>query len=112
MKDFNAAVRGGSVHLQSFPGSEVVQLNHHIKPTLREYAYDTTIIHVGISDILRCKNDDNLKELKIAYTCQKYNIRKIFISPIVTCTRRFANIAKRNEGIKNVYIKQLWIYRT
>ena len=63
MKIFNAAVRGGRVHRKSFPGSKAVQLNHHTKPTLQEYTYDAAIIHVGINDILRCKNDEELKEL-------------------------------------------------
>ena len=112
MKDFNAAVRGGRVHLESFLGSKAVQLNHHLKPTLQEYTYDAAIIHVGINDIVRCKNYEELEELpndimKIAHTCQKYNIGKIFISSTVTCTRAFANIAKINEGIKNMSFKQL-----
>ena len=85
------------------------QLNHHVKPTLEEYTYDAAIIHVSINDILRCKNDEELKELpnnimKIAHTCQEYNIGKIFISSIVTCTRTFANIAKINEDMKNICI--------
>ena len=61
-----------------------------------------------INDILRCKNDEELKDLpnnimKIVHTCQEYNIGKIFISSIVTCTRTFANIAKIND-IKNMCI--------
>ena len=40
---------------------------------------------MGINDILLCKNDEELKELvnniiKIANTCQEYNIGKISIS--------------------------------
>ena len=59
--------------------------------------------------ILRCKKDDELKELpnnimKIAHICQKYNTEKIFISSIMTCTKTFTNIAKTNEGIKNMCI--------
>ena len=92
MKDFKAAVGEGRVHLESFPGSKAVQLSHHLKPTLQEYTYDATIIHVGMNGILRCKNYEELEELpsdimKIAHTCQKYNIGKIFISSIVICTR-------------------------
>ena len=112
LKDFNAAVRGGRFHVKSFPGSKAVQINHHVKPTLEECTYDAAIIHVGINDILCCKNDEELKELpnnimKIAHTCQEYNIGKIFISFIVTCTRTFANIAKINGDIKNMHFKQL-----
>ena len=64
---------------------------------------------MGISDILRCKNDEELKELpkykiKVAHTCQEYNIGKIYISSIVTCTRTFANKTKINEDIKSMCI--------
>ena len=91
MKDFNAAFRGGRVHLKLFPSSKVAQLNHHINPTLQEYTYDAATIHLGINDIFRCKNDEELKELpknkmEIAHTCQEYNIKKIYISSIATCT--------------------------
>ena len=64
---------------------------------------------VGISDILCCKNDKEWKELpnnvmKIVHTFQKYNIGKIFTSSLMTCPRTSANIAKINEGIKNMCI--------
>ena len=72
-----------NLHLKSFPSSKAVQLNHHVKPTLQEYSYDSAIIHVGINDILHCKNYEELKELpnniiKITHTCQEHNIGKIF----------------------------------
>ena len=109
MKDFNAAVRGKKVHFKSFPSSKVVQLNHYVKPSLQEYTYDAAIIQVGINDIPGCKNDEELKELpnnimKIAHTWQEYNIGKIFISSIVTCTRTLTNMAEINEDIKNMCI--------
>lgn len=40
---------------------------------------------------------------KIAHACQEYNIGKLFISSILPCTRTFANIAKINEVLKNVF---------
>ena len=66
-------------------------------------------IYIYIYDIFRCKNDEELKEppnniTKITHTCQEYNIGKIFISSIVTCTRTFTSIAKINEDIKNMCI--------
>ena len=42
--------------------------------------------------------------MKIVHTYQKYNIGKIFILSIVTCTSAFANIAKISEGTKNICI--------
>ena len=109
MKDFSEAIRAGRVYLKPFPSLKAAQLNHHVKPTLQEYTYDAAIIHLGITDILRGKNDEELKELsknkmKIAHTCQVYNIGKICILFIVTCTSAFANKAKINEDIKIMYI--------
>ena len=108
MKDFDAAMRDGKFHLESFPGSKPIQLNHHIKPALQEYSYDSVIIHVGINDILSCKNYAELKKTTKLYNENsaymskiKYfkNIYPIYL--IVSCTRTFAKIAKINEGIKN-----------
>ena len=81
--------------------------NHN---TSEKYNYDAAVIQVGINDILRCKNDEKLKELsndimKITHTCQEYIIRKVFISSIVTCTKTFANIAKIDEDMKNMHFK-------
>ena len=85
MKEFNAVFRGGRVHLKLFPSSKAAQLNHHVKSTLQRYTYDAATIHLGINDIVRCKNNEELKELpknkmKIVHTCQEYNIGKICIS--------------------------------
>ena len=79
-------------------------------PTLQDYTCDAAITHVGISDILSCKNNEKLKDLpnnimNTEHTCQKYNIGKIFISSIATCTRTFTKTPKINEDIKN--FKQL-----
>ena len=84
-KNLNAAVRAGRVHLKFFPDSKAVQLNNYVNPTLKEYTYDAAIIHVAINDILRCKSDEELKELsnniiKIGHTCQEYNIGKYWNS--------------------------------
>ena len=88
MRDLNSHVKGGKMHLKLFPDAKASQLNHYIKPTLEEYKYDCAIIHVGINDILRNKNDTDLNNLpesilEIANTCQNYNIGKIFISALL-----------------------------
>ena len=57
MKDINSRIKGGKMHLKSFPDAKASQLNHYTKPTLEDYKYDCAIIHVGINDILRNKND-------------------------------------------------------
>ena len=92
MKDINSRIKGGKTHLKSFPGAKASQLNHYIKPTLEEHKYDCAIIHSGINDIIRNKNDTDLNNLpdsilKIANTCQNYNIGKIFISALLPSTQ-------------------------
>ena len=101
MKDFNAAIRGGKV--KPFLSSKTAQLNHNVKPTIQEYTY------LGNNDYLRSKNNEGLKEqpknkIKVAHTSQEYNIGKIYISPIVICTRTFANKTKINQDIKSMCI--------
>ena len=78
-------------------------------PTLQDYTCNAAITHVGISDILGCKNNEKLKDLpnnimNTEHTCQKYNIGKIFISSIVTCTRTFTKTPKINKDMKNMCI--------
>ena len=79
MKDINSRIKGGKIHLKSYPGAKVSQLNHYIKPTLEEYKYDCAIIHVGINDVIRDKNDIDLNNLpdsilEIANTCQNNHL--------------------------------------
>ena len=84
MKDINSRNKVGKIRLKSFPGAKASQLNPCIKPTLEEYKYDCAIIHVGINDIIRNKNDTDLNNLpdsilETTNTCQNYKIGKIFI---------------------------------
>ena len=52
MKQFNSYVHGGKVYLRAFPVAKADQPNHHVKPSLEEYEYDTAIIHVVINEKL------------------------------------------------------------
>ena len=63
MKDLNSRVKGGKIHLKSFPAAKASQLNHYIKRVLDEYKYDCPITHVSINDILRNKNDTDMYNL-------------------------------------------------
>ena len=103
MKDFNVTISGGRV--KPFSSLKTAQLNHHVKPTLQEYTY------LGNNDYPRCKNDKGLKEqpnnkIKVAHISQEYNIGKIYISSIATCTNKtkFANKTKISEDIKSMCI--------
>ena len=80
IKEINRQIPGGKTHLKAL-GAKSTQLNHYVTPTLEEYSYDAAIIHVGINDILRSKNSDEIYKLpgniiNVGNTCQKYNIAK------------------------------------
>ena len=86
------------------------QLNHYIIPTLEEFDYDCATIHVGINDILRSKDMLELKDIpkklmQIGATCQRYNIRKVYVSLIVPSTRTSFNIGQINKVIDELCLK-------
>ena len=115
MKDINSRIKGGKIHLKSYPGAKVSQLNHYIKPTLEEYKYDCAIIHVGINDVIRDKNDIDLNNLpnsilEIANTCQSYSIGKIIISALLPSKPTKVNISQINETLKNLCSRNNFIF--
>ena len=109
IKEINRQIQGGRIHVKAFPGAKSTQLNHYVTPTLEEYSYDAAIIHVGINDILRSKHDElhKLPEniIKVANTCQKYNIGKIYISAILPSTRTNINIYDINQKLRDLCMK-------
>ena len=115
MKDLNSHVKGGEIHLKSLAGAKASQLNHYIIPTLEEYKYDCTIIHVDINDILQNKNDTNVNNLpdsilEIANICQNYNIGKIFILTILSSKRTKVSMFQINENVKHLYSRNNLIF--
>ena len=107
MKDLNSRVKGGKIHLKSFRGAKASQLNHYIKPTLKEYKYDCAITHVRINDIFWSENNTDINNLpdsilEIANTCQNYNIGKIFISDLLPSKRTKFSISQINETLKHL----------
>ena len=114
MKNLNEKINGGRMHLKAFRGAKCWQLDHHVIPSLKEYHYDGAIVHVGINDLLRCKNErerliaiKNLPDnvMKITKTCQNYNIRKIFISEIQTNKKIDVNIVDINQKLKEICLQ-------
>ena len=75
MKQFNSHIHGGKVYMRAFAGAKAGQLNHHVKLSLEECEYDAAIIHVGIKDILRSKDENEVNRIprnimNIADTCR------------------------------------------
>ena len=98
-----------------FTSKHSLRLNQHnliirSTPSLEEHSYDVTITHVNINGILRTKHYDKLDKLpgnvmKVANTCQKYNIGKKFISAILPSTRRNINIFGINKKSRDLCLK-------
>ena len=115
MKDINSKINGGRIHLKLFPGSKSKQLNHHVKPTLNLYKYDSVIVYVDINDIFRCKNESELEELptniiEIRKTCRKYKISKIFVYSILPSSRTKINMKSISEKLKNTYFRNIFTF--
>ena len=62
MGEFNQFLQEGKAYLKSFPGAKAKQLNHHATVVLAQHQYDSTIIHVGINDLL---NGSSIKEIRL-----------------------------------------------
>ena len=52
----NNSIRSGQIRFRNSPGTTSGELLNYIDSTLAERNYDTTIVHVGINDII---NDDS-----------------------------------------------------
>ena len=44
MKNVNATIRSGRVHLESSPDSKLARLDHRAKPTSEEYSHEAAIM--------------------------------------------------------------------
>ena len=91
IKEINREIQGVRIHVKAFLEAKSTQLNHYVTPTLEKYSSDAAIIYVRFNDILISKHYDELDKLpgniiKVASTCQKYNIEKIYISAVLPST--------------------------
>ena len=59
MRKFNQCT-DGVARLKSFPGVTSKELAYYVKPILKEESFHTSLIHVGINDIL--KDQSELKQ--------------------------------------------------
>ena len=105
--ELNQKINRSRIHLKAFSGVRAQHLNHYLVLSLGEYEYDCAIIHVGINDILRHKNENELKNLpedilKIANSCRNHNINKVFVSSILPSLRTSIDIEKINNELKNL----------
>ena len=109
IKEIFRQIQGGRIHIKTFSGAKATQLNHYVTPTLKEYSYDVAIINVSINDILSSKHDGLDKSprniRKVGYTCQKYNIGKMYISAILPSARTNINIFGISKTLRDLCMK-------
>ena len=106
-KDLNQKINRGTIHLKSFPGARAQHLNHYLVPSLEEHEYDCAVIHVGINDILRHEDENELKNLredilKIANSYRNHNINEVLVSSILPSLRTSIDIEKINNELKKL----------
>ena len=73
-----------------FPGATSKDLVHYIKPTLQENELDTSILHMGVNDVLRLGfNIDTVSKdiINIANHCKKFSVKQIIILGLILTTR-------------------------
>ena len=60
-EELNQKINRGRIHQNVFPPVRAQHPNHYLMPSIEEYEYDCTIIHVFINVILRHKNENEVR---------------------------------------------------
>ena len=89
MRDFNSELDTGHANIRTFPGAITKEFPHYITPTLEDGNFDIAILHFGLNDLLRNKNQSkavdeliiNLK--KTATKCMSFGVSQVIVSGIV-----------------------------
>ena len=68
--------------LKFLPGTTSKDCVHYIKPTLQENEFDTSVLHMGINDVLTVSKDI----INIANRCKNSVLKQIIISGLVLVT--------------------------
>ena len=56
MRDFNSELDNGPAKSRTFPGAISKEFPHYVTPTLEDGNFDIAILHFGVNDLLRNKN--------------------------------------------------------
>ena len=88
----NNSIRSGQIRFRNSPGTTSGELLNYIDSTLAERNYDTTIVHVGINDIINDDSSTKVENLvlnleKIVIKLKKYGIKNVCLSGLVFTTR-------------------------
>ena len=77
------------IYRKSFLGANTTHPDHHMVPNLDEDKPDTVLAHVGINDVLKGANNDNLIIwiARIGNPCKRYVVKSIVISGLIYMKR-------------------------
>ena len=89
VRDFNSELDTGHAKIRTFPGAISKEFPHYVTPTLEDGNFDRAILHFGVNDLLRNKNQSkavdeliiNLK--KTATKCMSFGVSQVIVSGIV-----------------------------
>ena len=86
IRQFNRYTTKETARLKIFSGATSKELTHYVVPTLQEESLNSTLIHIGINDILKDQSDLNFESLtrnilEISQRCKENGIEEITISP-------------------------------
>ena len=102
--------------MKFFPRATSKELLHCVDPTLKDGIYNTTIINVGVNNLLNNKNTNKVDELvknleSTAIKCISNAIAKVVVSGIVINNKMPESFAGDvNKKIEMMYKKNLLVY--
>ena len=108
IREFNCYITNGTARLKSVPGATSKELTHYVVPTLQEESFNSTLIHIGINDILKDQSDLQFESLtqnilEISQRCKEHGIEEIIISSLVVTKRIDPNLlARANASLCNM----------
>ena len=53
IREFNRHITNATTRLKCFPGATSKELKHYVVPTFQKKSFNSTLIHIGINDILK-----------------------------------------------------------
>ena len=105
----NNSIRSGQIRFRNSPGTTSGELLNYIDSTLAERNYDTTIVHVGINDIINDDSSTKVENLvlnleKIAIKLKKYGIKNVCLSGLVFTTRIYLPLLNQvNKCVLDIF---------
>ena len=108
LHEFNYWLHKDHAQSKSFPGGTSKELLYYVEPTLKSKKFDTTLLHVGVNELLNDESQDSVQNLldnlkQISLKCKSAGVTRILISGIVV-NKKLTNayISSVNQRISNM----------